>query len=224
MKAVLFDMDGVLVDVSQSYHITVQKTFKHFSGQMISLSLIQDFKNRGGLNNDWDLTESLLNEFGMSIEKQAIIDVFQKIYLGKNFDGLIRNEKWLLERPVLERIKKDFKTGIVTGRPTMESRYVLKRFAMEEFFPVLITMDDVPYGKTKPDPYGIQLALRRLNSTRGFYMGDSVDDMIAATRADVIPIGVVYGNEDPEKQEKLLRNKGAGKIVKNVNDILEVLE
>ena len=43
-KAVLFDMDGVLVDVSNSYRLVVKKTVNHFLNREISLDTIQ---NRG---------------------------------------------------------------------------------------------------------------------------------------------------------------------------------
>ena len=79
-KAVLFDMDGVLVDVSNSYRLAVKKTAAHFLNREISLDTIQQYKNRGGLNNDWDLTESILHDHGLKVDKEKIIRVFQQFY------------------------------------------------------------------------------------------------------------------------------------------------
>lgn len=223
MKAVLFDMDGVLVDVTRSYRMTIKKTIEHFSNKEISFSRIQSYKNRGGLNNDWDLTEYILADFRVSIEKQKIIEIFQEIYLGKNYDGLIKNEKWLLDVGHLETIKRKFKIGIVTGRPRNEARFVLKRFGVQNYFPVLITMDDIPRERAKPDPYGITLALKELKTREGFYIGDTVDDMIAAREANVAPIGVSVGQKDG-KQRDILLDSGAQKVLHNINNLMEVLE
>jgi len=224
MKAVIFDMDGVLVDVSRSYRLTIKKTAEYFLGQDIHISQIQEYKNKGGFNNDWDLTERILNDNGKKISKEMIVNVFQRFYLGEKHNGLIKNEEWLLDGNILEHIQKNFKTGIVTGRPKKEAFYVLERFQKKSFFSVLITMDDVPSNKVKPDPFGIQLALQKLKSHKAFYVGDTVDDMKAATRANIIPIGVASDTKKYEEQSKLLLNHGAKWILKDINDIREALE
>ena len=46
---IVFDMDGVLVEVGQSYREAIRETVKHFTGAMVSHDLIQDFKNAGRL-------------------------------------------------------------------------------------------------------------------------------------------------------------------------------
>lgn len=223
MRAVLFDMDGVLVDVSLSYRMTVKKVIEHYLKKPYPVSKIQEFKNRGNLNNDWDLSEVVLEEHGIRVQKQELIDIFQDIYLGDNFNGLIKNEKWLLKKEKLEEIKKSFKTGIVTGRPRMETDYVLNRFGVEVFFSVTVTMDDLPPEKGKPDPLGIRMALAELECSSAFYAGDTVDDMVAACRAKVVPIGVFNGHGDKEMQKSLLLKNGAREVLDDVNDILEVL-
>jgi len=214
-KAVLFDMDGVLVDVSNSYRLAVKKTAEHFLNREISIDTIQQYKNRGGLNNDWDLTESILHDHGLKVDKEKIIRVFQRFYLGKNHDGLIQQEQWLLSRETLNWICQHFKTGIVTGRPGSEALFTLKRFKVRHFFQVVVTMEDVPRDRGKPDPLGIQLALEKLQAADGWYIGDTIDDMIAGKKAGLIPIGVV-NNQDSvigHQQEELLRKYGAVEVI-----------
>ena len=223
MRAVLFDMDGVLVDVSFSYRLTIKKVVEHFLNRTISFSQIQDYKNRGGLNCDWDLTEKILEEHGATVKKQRIIDLFQRIYLGNNFDGFIRNEKWLLDAHILEKIMNHFKTGIVTGRPREEAIYILQRFSVQDYFSVLITRDEVPQGKEKPDPYSIKLAMKQLCANEAYYIGDNIDDMIAARRASVFAVGIISRGVEDGNQREMLLNSGAQLVLKNVDDILEVL-
>lgn len=223
-KGVLFDMDGVLVDVSRSYRTTIRHTVEHYLKKEISPDLIQSFKDRGGLNNDWDLSEAILKHFGIIISKKELIDFFQGIYLGDQFNGLIRNEKWLLDTAVIEKIKTDFVTGIVTGRPRMEAVYVLKRFRMEKYFPVMITMDDLPADKQKPHPDGILKAMDQLQITDAYYAGDTIDDMIAAGKAGVKGIGILTGMSDTEEQRNLFSQHGASAVLNSVNEIPEVIE
>lgn len=66
----IFDMDGVLIDVSRSYRETIQQTvqiyfeaglgFGKSRKTLITKEDISLFKSTGGFNNDWDLTSALI--------------------------------------------------------------------------------------------------------------------------------------------------------------------
>jgi HAD superfamily phosphatase len=70
LDILIFDMDGVLIDVSQSYRKTIEKTIQIYLGTCLGLrsgrkklpldAAISLFKAAGGFNNDWDLTSGLL--------------------------------------------------------------------------------------------------------------------------------------------------------------------
>ncbi len=60
----IFDMDGVLVDVTDSYRAAIQATVRHFVGWEPSHEDIQDWKNLGGWNDDWRLSTRLIQEKG----------------------------------------------------------------------------------------------------------------------------------------------------------------
>ncbi|MFC1705163.1 hypothetical protein ACFLZ6_02450, partial [Nanoarchaeota archaeon] len=108
MKALVLDMDGVLVDVSTSYRLAIQKTAEFFLKKSIDPEDIQELKNKGGYNNDWDLTEALIKKGGKEISRSDIINKFQKYYVGDKFKGFIKNEKWLLDVGVLTRLKSKY--------------------------------------------------------------------------------------------------------------------
>jgi HAD superfamily hydrolase (TIGR01548 family) len=65
----IFDMDGVLIDVSNSYREAIRRTVDIYLGKclgfrtnrrFVSKEEISLFKSIGGFNNDWDLTSGLL--------------------------------------------------------------------------------------------------------------------------------------------------------------------
>ena len=59
VKAVLFDMDGVLANVGNSYRAAIIGTCNHF-GAKVSGEDIAAMKKRGNANNDWVLSQSSL--------------------------------------------------------------------------------------------------------------------------------------------------------------------
>ena len=70
---VIFDMDGVLIDVADSYRRTIVQTVEIYLTQGLGFSKARQplvtegdillFKQIGGFNNDWDLTTALLFYF-----------------------------------------------------------------------------------------------------------------------------------------------------------------
>ncbi len=58
VDAIVFDIDGVLVDTSESYHRAIVETIEVVYGETIDRADTQLFKDAGGFNNDWRLTEA----------------------------------------------------------------------------------------------------------------------------------------------------------------------
>ena len=58
VDAVVLDIDGVLVDVAASYRRAIIESVEHVYGDSIERPDIQRFKNAGGFNNDWELTDA----------------------------------------------------------------------------------------------------------------------------------------------------------------------
>ncbi|WP_416838560.1 TIGR01548 family HAD-type hydrolase [Haloferax sp. DFSO52] len=54
--AVVFDIDGVLVDVADSYRRAIVESVDRTYGETITRDDVQQFKDAGGFNNDWELT------------------------------------------------------------------------------------------------------------------------------------------------------------------------
>jgi HAD superfamily hydrolase (TIGR01548 family) len=56
VDAVVLDVDGVLVDVADSYRRAIVESVDRVYGDTIAKDDVQSFKNAGGFNNDWELT------------------------------------------------------------------------------------------------------------------------------------------------------------------------
>ncbi|AAG20647.1 TIGR01548 family HAD-type hydrolase [Halobacterium salinarum] len=58
VDAVVLDVDGVLVDVAESYRRAIVEAVEHVYGDTIERADIQQFKDAGGFNNDWTVTDA----------------------------------------------------------------------------------------------------------------------------------------------------------------------
>ncbi|MDD3014853.1 MAG: histidinol-phosphate transaminase, partial [Candidatus Gastranaerophilales bacterium] len=170
---IIFDMDGVLVDTSNSYRMAIKETYKYFAGKDISFDDIQKAKNKGGLNNDWDCTEYLLKCSGINTPKDEIINKFQELYFSDNGKGYILNENLLADPEFLKNLAKSYDLAIFTGRPRLEAKFVLKKWNLEDLFSMLVAMEDIPDGFHKPEPHGIKQIQSIIPSVNTYYLGDT---------------------------------------------------
>ncbi len=221
---IVFDMDGVLIDVSNSYKTAIKQTYKHFVGVQLDENEIIKAKNTGKLNNDWDLTQYLIKNAGFDINKDDIIQKFQSIYWDKG-QGVINNETLLICENVLKELSKNYHIALFTGRPKLEANHSLNHFKIDKYFDYKITMDDLPYHKQKPDILGLTKILNGIMTDKLFYLGDSASDIICAKKFNqsynycCTSLGInTHNNKD------ILFNYGANEVLNNANEILEYLK
>lgn len=219
----VFDMDGVLIDARNSYRAAIEKTYEHFANKKVTQEEIQKAKNLGGLNNDWDLTMFLLKKEGINVEYKDLVEVFQKLYWDDG-NGLINNETALFEIETLEKLSKDYNLAIFTGRLRNEAIFALKKFNAEKYFYPILTTDDIPQGKGKPNPFGLNLTKELTISDKYYYFGDTIDDIKAAIGANYTPVGILPPQDKSEELTQSLKATGAKFVLKSVNEIETILE
>ncbi|WP_249756115.1 TIGR01548 family HAD-type hydrolase [Microvenator marinus] len=208
-EALLFDVDGVLVDVSASYRSAIIETARHF-GVEISVEDIAAIKARGNANNDWVVTHELLGAAGTQVDFERVKAVFEGLYHGdQDTPGLWTREKLLVELEFLKTLKTGFRLAAVTGRPRRDAERFVAQFGLEGVFETLVCMEDAPL---KPNPAPVKLALERLGVERGWMFGDTPDDMRAARSAGVLPVGVKAPGEQSESH---LFGAGAAWVLEN---------
>ena len=222
MKPLLiFDMDGVLVDVTESYRETIAQTVKHFTGVDLTREEIQDYKNQGGWNDDWKLTHHLITAAGQEIPFETARDYFQSIFLGNGEGGLILREEWVARPGVLEELNRQFRFAVFTGRPKVEAELTLHRFAGGVVFHPVIGMYDVE--NRKPHPEGLLRILEADPGRKVYYVGDTVDDARCARAAHIPFIGIAAPS-NPRYIDLvfLFQEEGAFAIIDDINVLPEV--
>ncbi|RUM28164.1 MAG: haloacid dehalogenase [Aquifex sp.] len=174
MKVVIFDVDGVIVDVRNSYHCAIKETIKHFTGKDLELSYIREFKFKNGINNDWDVTYELIKNLGYNPpDYEKLVEVFESYY-----DKLKDKEELILKPQFFEGLKKKgVVMGVVTGRPRRDLRYLFDRFNLWGYFDAIVDEDEVSDPNLrKPHPYPLHLCMEMLEAEEGLYIGDNNAD------------------------------------------------
>ena len=227
INALLFDMDGVLVDVSRSYRRAIEETVEHFTGRQIGENTIQRYKNYGGFEDDWKLTHAIITDTAMEVPLSRVVEEFQERYRGDDWDGFINEEPALIDDATLDTLHDGRLLGVVTGRPEEEAEWTIDYQNWDRYFPLLVGKEKQG-DRQKPDPFPLEHSLTMLAAAgcdlapeEVAYVGDSVDDMEAAVGAEVGPLGVVppYDAVDFDDHVARLREAGAEYILEEINQL-----
>ena len=192
---ILFAIDGVIRSVENSYRLSLKKTVYKFSGWEPSYIDIDNEKNEGIWNNDWDLSLELIKRYikkeklNLKIpSRESIVKCFEEFYFGgdpnedsKYWSGFIRNEDLLVDKEFFDKLQSNgIIWGFVSGAESASAKFVLeKRLGLKS--PPLISMGDAP---DKPNPKGfINLSKKLLGNKLGpsnipiAYVGDTIADV-----------------------------------------------
>jgi len=219
----IFDIDGTIFDVSESYILAIKETFKHFARKDISLKEIYDIKNQGGMNCNWVAIKHLLSKNGFDVDLIEIITVFQELLYNPQ-NTLLDNEKILISKEKFEELNKKYDLAIFSGRLKEEALYSLKRFEIDKYFNYYITSDDLPKNMLKPHPKGVLKIIKHCPHKDIKLIGSSVDDIIAGNSANVTTIGVIDQNLDANLMLNKFKHVGAKYILNASIQIEEFLE
>ncbi|MBD2777691.1 TIGR01548 family HAD-type hydrolase [Iningainema tapete] len=171
---VVFDIDGVVRDVSGSYRRAIADTVEHFTFLEYRPTSVEidQLKSEGIWNNDWEASQELIYRYKenqtsreqLQLNYNSIVAFFQSRYRGtdpQNMTGYICDEPLLLQPSYLEELTlAGIPWGFFSGATRASANYVLeKRLGLKS--PVLIAMEDAP---SKPDPTGLFATVRLLES------------------------------------------------------------
>lgn len=106
IDAVVTDIDGVLVDTSESYHRAIVESVRAVYGETIDRTETQAFKNAGGFNNDWVTTDAVaLYVLARRNGYDGDVDTFTAAIAARN--GGLDSAKAVLADELAERAYRD---------------------------------------------------------------------------------------------------------------------
>jgi HAD superfamily hydrolase (TIGR01509 family) len=209
IKAILFDMDGVLIDSLEANYLHFNAWVKHFNKSEISFENYQE--------NYWGchFNDQIKKFFGkVSEEKQKeMLNYYTKIS-----SQFIKKQKlYPGVKNILKNLKKKYKLALVTSTLSKLTENVLNHFSIKKFFDVVI--DGEMIKNPKPAPDAVLLACKKLKIKPGeaVYVGDNFQDVKAGKKAGCSTIAITTTSSIEEL-------KDADKIINNLNELIKVIE
>lgn len=217
-QILVFDVDGVLVDVRETYWRSGLETMRSLTGKRVTYAQLHEWKSKPGYNDDWSMVSAWATALGRPTTYAEARREFQKFYWGTNGKpGLVRNEKLLIPPRQIERWAGRFELNLFTGRTRQEFSYTFDQWAGTRHFRRVITMDD---ARKKPDPEGLRIILGGRDPATALYLGDNVDDALAARGAGVPFVAIIApGEHGYRKRAARFRELGALALLARAKDL-----
>jgi HAD superfamily phosphatase len=208
-KILIFDVDGVLVDVRRSFWLSALETTRFLTGKHVTWPELHKWKSKPGNNDDWSLVSNWATALGRPTSYEEARDAFQQFYWGKDGRlGNVRKEKLLVTPRQVDRWARRFELDLFTGRTRREFAYTFERWPASRHFRTVVTMDDVQ--RKKPHPDGLLKILGKRDPAAALYVGDNVDDALAANAARVPFLAILPpGGFEHRKRAARFRELGA---------------
>lgn len=185
IKAILFDVDGVLVDSREANRLFKRELFKRAGYYDLEEEHIEGFHKP---------IKQVIDEVlaSRNIANEAEADRLFKMMFDPHIRDLqIKNYKFPKNLiTVLRDLSKQYTLGIVTSRIRYGMDEVFSLRPIEKYFETVITFDDVLNHKPHPEPLIKALDDLNLRPNEAIYIGDSDTDIIAAAAIDMPSIHI----------------------------------
>jgi HAD superfamily hydrolase (TIGR01549 family) len=210
LKAVIFDIDGTLIDSVDDHAQAWQEAFAHFGRQIP----FEDVRRQIGKGGDQlmpvFLSKTDLEEFGEELEKWRG-EHYKAVYMPKVI-------AFPRVRELFERIRQDgCKIAFASSAKGDELEHYIELTGAAPYLEGSTSADDVEKSKPHPDIFEAALSKVQVEASEAIVIGDTPYDAEAAGKARIRTIGVLCGGF-PEED---LRAAGCVAIYKNPTDLLE---
>ena len=223
-EILIFDVDGVLVDVRDTYWRSALETMHHLTGQSVTHAELHRWKCKPGNNDDWRMVARWATALGRRTTYEEAREAFAQFYWGaKGRPGNVSREKIIVSPAQIAQWAARFELNLFTGRNRREFSFTFAKWPATKHFRTVVTMDDV--RKMKPHPEGLYKILGKRDPASALYLGDNIDDALAARKAGVPFAGIIAVDEhNYRKRAAKFRELGAVALLPRATALNALLE
>ncbi|WP_151720263.1 phosphoglycolate phosphatase [Gemmobacter serpentinus] len=174
--AVIFDLDGTLIDSVPDIHASANRVFAAH-GQTFTPDEVRGFVGRGAPNLLARLAESRGLPSGGAFQDALLADFLTVYETAQDLTRLYPG----VQQALADLEASGARLAICTNKPLGPTRAVLRHFGLDAVFPVVIGGDSL--AVKKPDPAPLMAALDQLGGGPAVFVGDSEVDAETAQAA-----------------------------------------
>lgn len=211
-RAAVFDVDGTLADTNHLHVVAWWEAFRQ-AGHQVPM---HDIHRSVGLPGQ-DLVEHLLGDDRDTGQDSTLTAAHKALY-GTYFDRLPAFDQ---AADLLRALAGDgWQVVLVTSAGGSELAALRRAIDADDAITATASADDVEEGKPAPDPVEQALELAGVAASDAVFVGDTVWDMQAASRAGVPAVGLLCGGIP----RTALEAAGAAAVFDNPADLLAQIE
>jgi HAD superfamily phosphatase len=219
----IFDVDGVLVDVRETYWRSAVETIRRLTGKRVTHAELHHWKGQPGNNDDWQMVANWATALGRPTSYEEARAAFGEFYWGSDSTpGNVGREKIIVTPAQIARWAARFELNLFTGRNRREFEYTFAKWPGTRHFKTVITMDDV--AEIKPNPEGLYTILGKRDPATALYLGDNIDDALAARDAGV-PFAAIISKREHHYRTRaaMFQELGAIALLPRASDVNTLL-
>ena len=200
VKAILFDLDGTLVETDNRWARTLaerlaplRRAFPRLDTRASSRRIVM------ALETPTNYAMSLCEHLGLGSDLLGLADLVRK---SKGLATHERSEMIEGSRELLETLNGRVKMAVVTTRARREATAFIEQLGFQRFFPVVVTREDVWWMKPHPTPVLKAASSLGVSPDHCLMVGDTTMDIRSARRAGAFAVGVLSGYGEREELER----------------------
>ncbi len=213
-KAVIFDLDGTLIDSFPDIAENVNKTLEKFGFPKKENDFILTLTGDGAKKL---VSRSFDNKYSGE-ELNQRLDYYNRVYTDsgspktKVYDGV--------GEMLIELKKRGYKLGILTNKPQMTTDGIYQRLLSQYGFDIVV--GSRPGMKVKPDPTMLLQMLKEIDvlPENCYFVGDDKPDALIALNAGVKGISELWGYRTKE----FLLEAGAKVFARTPKELLDIIK
>ena len=213
-RAVLFDLDGTLLDTAPDMVAALDELLDEAGRPAVDYALARAHVSRGALGLI-DLAFGELEEAHRMSLRDRYLDIYERrvARATKLFDGM---------GEVLERIEMNgMHWGVVTNKPGFLTEPLLDALGLSSRSGATVSGDSLPERKPHPRPLLHAAAQLGVDASHAMYVGDDARDVAAGNAAGMTTVAALYGFIPPDEDP---RAWPADHQIERPGDLLSILE
>lgn len=183
IKAVIFDMNGIIIDDEHIHELAFKETLKPFEINFTH----DDYLECCAGKTDENGYEYIAYKFSIKLPTIELLQKKAEWYL-KFFPENKKTYPGVLE--LIQKLSKKYVLALTSSSSRAEVDLITKEFDLKKYFQVTISADEITKGKPDPEPYLKTILLLKIKPKECLVIEDSKSGVLSAKAAGCYCIGV----------------------------------